>query len=190
MSERIYETILTTKNADGSAHIAPMGLRLRDPLLLLAPFKPSRTLNNLLRDRVAVINTTDDMRVYAGCLTGRYDWPLTASTKIDGLRLVDALAHREIRLVKHTDDDLRPQLLCEAIHEETHRPFGGYNRAQAAVLELAILVSRLGMLPAEKIDKELEYLQIAMDKTAGGEEWQAWQWLIERVAAHRAQACA
>ena len=190
MSERIHETILTTKNADGSPHIAPMGLRLRTPLLLLAPFKPSRTLDNLLRDKVATINSTDDVRVYAGCLTGRYDWPLTACTEIDGLRLADALYHREIRLVKIEDDDQRPRLFCEIVHEQAHRPFYGYNRAQAAVLELAILVSRLGMLPMEKIDKEVEYLRIAIDKTAGNEEREAWGWLMDRVVQHRSQACA
>ena len=190
MSERIHETILITRNGDGTPHIAPMGLRQRGPLLLLAPFKPSRTLDNLLRDQVAVVNTTDDVRVYAGCLTGRHDWPLTACTRIDGLRLADALYHREIRLAEIEEDQQRPRLLCDVVYEKTHRPYRGYNRAQGAVLELAILVSRLGMLPMETIDNEIKYLRIAMDKTAGDEEWEAWQWLMERVAAHRAQACA
>jgi hypothetical protein len=69
--------------------------------------------------------------------------------------------------------------------EKTHRPFRGFNRAQGAVLECAILVSRLHMLPAEKIDAELAYLQIAIDKTAGAEEREAWSWLLERIAAFR-----
>ena len=60
------------------------------------------------------------------------------------------------------------------------------NRARAAVLELAILVSRLHMLPKEKIDAEIAYLTIAIDKTSGPDERQAWDWLMERVNKHRA----
>ena len=47
------------------------------------------------------------------------------------------------------------------------RPSGGFNRAQAAVLEGAVLVSRLHLLPPEKIDGGMDYLQIAIDKTPG-----------------------
>ena len=57
----------------------------------------------------------------------------------------------------------------------------GFNRAQAAVVEAAILVSRLHMLPEQKIRSELEYLGIAIKKTAGEKERTAWQWLMEKV---------
>ena len=63
----------------------------------------------------------------------------------------------------------------------THAPFRGLNRAKAAVLEAAILVSRLSMLPREKIDGEIAYLRIAIDKTAGPEEREAWDWLMDAV---------
>jgi hypothetical protein len=59
----------------------------------------------------------------------------------------------------------------------------GFNRAQAAVVEAAILVSRLEMLPREKIKQEIAYLQIAVSKTAGAAEEEAWQWLMESIAA-------
>lgn len=185
MSERIHEILLTTRNADGSAHIAPMGLRQRGELWLLAPFRPSRTLDNLLRDGHASVNSTDDVRLYAGALTGHRDWPVTACDVIDGYRLRDALAHRELAVERIDDDDVRPQLLCRCVHEATHRTFSGYNRAQSAVLELAILVSRLDRLPQGKIDAEIAYLEIAIDKTAGDEERTAWDWLMARVTAHR-----
>jgi hypothetical protein len=190
MSERIHEILLITRNADDGPHIAPMGLRRQGALWLLAPFRPSRTLENLQRDGVASVNTTDDVRIYAGCLSGHHDWPLSPCRHIDGLRLQDALAHRELRVVQIKDDPQRPQILCEQLGEFNHRPFQGYNRAQAAVLELAILVSRLHMLPKEKIDAELAYLQIAIDKTAGAAELEAWEWLMQRLRAHRGRDCA
>jgi hypothetical protein len=71
------------------------------------------------------------------------------------------------------------------VHTAQHCPFVGFNRAQAAVVEGAILVSRLRMLPAAKVQAEMDYLQIAIDKTAGPAEREAWQWLAEAVARHR-----
>lgn len=190
MSERIHEVIVITRNPDGSAHLAPMGVRQRDTGWLIAPFKPSRTLENLLREGVASINTTDDVRVYAGCLTRRPEWPMVDCEQISGLRLRNALSHREVRVRQVSEDPHRPELLCETLYQSTHRPFNGYNRAQAAVIELAILVSRLQMLSAGKIDSEIAYLEIAIDKTAGSEEREAWDWLMQRVQEFRKRQCA
>lgn len=190
MSERIHEILVLTRNADGTPHIAPMGLRMRDGLSLIAPFRPSRTFDNLQREGCASINTTDDVRVYAGCLSGRRDWPVTSCSVIRGFRLDHAISHSEVEVERTEQDEQRPRFFCRTVHSANHRPFHGYNRAQAAVLELAILVSRLGMLTAEKIDAEIAYLKIAMDKTAGAEESEAWEWLMQRVASHRARDCA
>ena len=60
----------------------------------------------------------------------------------------------------------------------------GLNRAQAAVVEGAVLVSRLHMLAPEKIDAELAYLRIAIDKTAGPSELEAWGWLDSALRQH------
>ena len=180
----IYETIVTTLNADDSTQIAPMGLRKVDDRYLIAPFKPSTTLDNLQRSGVAVVNLTDDVRVYAGCLTGRYDWPLKPAEQVPGRYLESALTHLELSVDQVEDDELRPQFYCRLEHEGMHGPFRGFNRAQVAVLEAAILVSRLDRLPREKITAELEYLQIAVDKTAGQREQQAWDWLMERINSH------
>lgn len=190
MSERIHEVILITRNFDGSPHMAPMGIRQRGSRCLIAPFRPSRTLDNLVRDGVASINTTDDVRIYAGCLTQYYDWPLVECERIAGLRLRDALSHEEIHVQQIKEDAQRPEIYCEPIHQVNHRPFNGYNRAQAAVLELAILVSRLHLLRPEKLANEIAYLQIAIDKTAGSEEQEAWDWLMRKVRDFRKRNCA
>ena len=190
MSEPIHEILLATRNSDGTPHIAPMGLRVRDGLCLIAPFRPSRTLENLSRTGCASINTTDDVRVYAGCLSGRRNWPFQPCKSIAAPRLCNALSHREIEVEEIEEDAQRPRFFCKVRLSENHRPFLGYNRAQAAVLELAILVSRLGMLSSKKIDSEIAYLKIAVDKTAGEQEREAWQWLMQRVDAHRARDCA
>ena len=185
----IRETIITSCDADGNVHVAPMGATVTETGYILAPFRPSRTLDNLLATRCAVINFADDVRVFAGCVTGRKrDWPTVPAERIRGAVLAGALAHEEVEVVAVEDDGMRPRLACRPVHLATHRPFRGFNRAQAAVVEGAILVSRLHLLPSEKIDREIEYLSIAIDKTASAIEMEAWGWLLDRIAQHRTQA--
>ena len=77
----IQETIVTTQNSSGVAHIAPMGIHVNGDDFIILPFRPSTTLNNLLESKTAVLNYCDDVRVFAGCLTGRRDWPLKVGGK-------------------------------------------------------------------------------------------------------------
>lgn len=127
------------------------------------------------------MNFTDDVRIFAGCLTGRKQWPLTDEDTVNGKRLQAALAHKELRLQEYQDDEVRPRLLCSVEHAAVHAPFDGFNRAQFSVLEAAILVSRLERLEWPRIRAELDYLQIGLDKTAGPAELEAWDWLMQRV---------
>lgn len=182
----IFETIITTLDDKGNIHTTPFGIRKEDGYVIISPYKPSTTLQNILATQHAVLNLTDDVRVFAGALTGRQPWNLIATKDIKGFRLENCLAHQELKLVKVEDDDVRPKLYLEVIHEEQHQPFAGFNRAQAAVIELAVLVSRLTRLPMEKITQDIEYLRIAVDKTAGPREYEAWEWLIEAVSNHQA----
>jgi uncharacterized protein len=181
----IRECIVTTVDADGRVHIAPLGIIEEGEGWVIAPFHPSKTLDNLSAVPYAVANYTDDMRIFAGCLTGRKDWPVTPVQDSPVPRLQAALSHSLLKVVSMTDDGLRPRFFCKVVSERVHAPFTGLNRAKAAVLELAILVSRLHMLPMEKIDTELGYLSIAMEKTAGENERLAWSWLMQRLEEHR-----
>ncbi|MGZ8160044.1 MAG: DUF447 domain-containing protein [Methylobacter sp.] len=186
----IQETIVITQNSSGRPHIAPMGVHLsaevQDEFIIL-PFRPSTTLNNLLENKTAVINYCDDVRVFAGCLTGRRDWPLKPAEKINGQVLNCVLAHTEVELVRVEDDETRPKLFCKAVHTVNHAPFRGFNRAQYSVLEAAILISRLNMIPLEKIQAEIDYLRIGLEKTAGDRELEAWGWLMAVIENHIAK---
>ncbi|MCC7250349.1 DUF447 domain-containing protein [Hyphomicrobium sp.] len=182
---RIVETIVTTTDATGAAHIAPLGLIEDGDGWIIAPFKPSRTLDNLKANPYAVASHTGDVRVFAGCVTGRRDWPTVPADVVSGVRLEDAVSHWELAVERVTDDAQRPRFHCRIVHTASHAVWSGYNRAEAAVLELAVLTTRLSMLPPEKIDAELEYLKIAISKTAGPRELEAWGWLMERVSSFR-----
>lgn len=190
MNDVIFENVVTTVDTRGRPHVAPMGVRYQGEGVVLMPFKPSTTHDNIIATGHAVLNILTDTRVFAGCVTGRKDWPVVPTQAVPGVRLACALSHLELRLIKASDDAQRPVLSMARVREVSHAPFVGFNRAQSAIIEGAILVSRLRMLVPAKVDAEMAYLQIAIDKTAGPEEREAWAWLIEAVARHRAAAAA
>lgn len=180
----IRETIVITSDHDGRAHIAPIGLIAEGDDWIIAPFRPSTTLDNLEAVPFATASHTDDVRVFAGCLTGRRDWPTVAADEVPVHRLAGALTHMELAVTSATADPQRPRFRCRVARTVQHAPFQGFNRGQAAVVEGAILVSRLHMLPRERIERELAILQSAVDKTAGPRELEAWGWLMDKVRFH------
>ena len=116
----IYETIVSTVNEQGDVHVTPFGIRMQDDLVVISPYKPSSTLQNILRSGHAVLNLTDDVRVFAGALLERQVWSLLPAEKIAGYRLADTLAHKELKLVRVEDDLVRPQLFLEVVHTVQH----------------------------------------------------------------------
>jgi hypothetical protein len=176
----IRETIVTTVDKSGVVHIAPLGIIADGEHWIVAPFRPSRTLDNLLEVPHAVASHVDDVRVFAGCLTGRRDWP-TVATESAVPRLEAAIAHWELAVEGVSENEQRPRFRTRIVRAVSHAPFSGFNRAQAAVIELAILSSRLDFLSREKVASELAYLTIAIGKTAGPRETEAWGWLIQKL---------
>jgi uncharacterized protein len=164
----IRETIVTTISPQGRVHLAPIGIIAEGADWIIAPFRPSMTLDNLRAVPFAVANYTDDVRIFAGCLTGREA----------------ALAHAELSVAQVTEDEQRPRFRCRVVRTASHAPFEGLNRAKAAVVEAAILISRLEFLPRDKIERELAYLEAAVQKTAGPAEQEAWGWLMDKVRLH------
>jgi len=179
----IRESILVSLGPDGRPHLAPLGLHERGEELVIAPFRPSATLANLERTPFATACYTADVRVFAGCVTGRRrEWPLLPAERISGFRLADCLAHEELEVIAVEPDDLRPRFRCRILHGRTHAPFTGFNRARFAVIEAAILLSRRHLLPEAEIEEGLARLAVLVDKTAGDAEREAWAWLVEAWA--------
>ena len=181
----IWETVVTTRSSGGRVHVAPMGIReSAEGRVVLAPFRPSTTLENVLATRV---RRRELHRRRAGHrrLPDRPArladaWPASASSASA------STAHSPIASSRWRGSTRTASArACTATSSSpaNHRPFRGFNRAQAAVVEAAILVSRLHMLPPEKIDTEMKYLAIAIEKTAGPTEREAWSWLVERIDA-------
>jgi len=179
----IRECIVTTLNAEGKPHLAPLGLIEDGEYWIVAPFRPSTTLDNLTSNPRATASFTDEAEVFAGFVTGSRNWPLADVANWPAPRLASALAHAELEIAHVEEDGERPRFYCAVRRVESHRPFLGMNRAKAAVLEAAILSTRLHILPREKIEREIEYLKIAIDKTAGASERAAWERVMAKIGA-------
>jgi hypothetical protein len=92
------------------------------------------------------------------------------------------LSHLELVVISVREHELRPRFVCRVAHRASHGPFEGFNRAQAAVIEAAVLVSRLHLLPRAEVEAELARHEITISKTAGHIEAEAWSWLKDKAA--------
>ncbi|KQP51380.1 DUF447 domain-containing protein [Methylobacterium sp. Leaf108] len=179
----ILETVVTTRSAEGDVHLVPFGLIEDGGEWILAPFRPSPTILNLEANPVFAASSPRDIRVIAGAVTGRREWATLPCAVIPGVRLAESFGHAEFEVVAVEENETRPRYRGRMVHRESHTPFIGYNRAQGAVLEAAILSTRLTMLEPEKILTEMAYHAIAISKTAGPAEREAWSWIEDKVAA-------
>ncbi len=100
----IYETIISTVDAADQAHVAPFGIQKQGDLIVISPYRPSTTLDNILATKTAVMNLTDDVRVFAGAVARIHAHELTPATQVQGYRLLNTLSHQELTLVEVVDD--------------------------------------------------------------------------------------
>ena len=183
----IHEVIVTTISNEDIVHIAPMGIRFIDKQVVISPFKPSTTLNNITENNIATINFIDDVRVFAGIVSRhKKDWELSARTDLEivpNLTLTNTFYNVVVN--EYQEDDKRPNIICDIKNSAVIKPFLGFNRAQFSVIEAAVLLSRLGMISMDKIDREIEYLKIGIDKTAGPHELEAWGWIQDKILSYK-----
>jgi len=177
----IRESIVITTDLKNKPHVAPMGITFKKSKLIISPFIPSKTYINLKENSYAVINFTDDLNIFVDALLGKKKFNIEPTKKIKGFYLRNTLSYLEVKVIKFIDNKIRPKFECKILNKASLGSFKGFNRAQLSVIEAAILVSRLNILPESKIRRELNYLKIAIDKTAGKKEKTAWKKLIKKI---------
>jgi len=188
----ILEGIVTTTNADGSPNVAPMGPRVEGEefdTLLLKPFQTSTTYRNLKRQPVGVFHVVDDARLLARAAIGCWDeMPETfPAEKVSGAILKSACRWYEFEVENLDDSEQRANILVRVVHAGRLKDFFGWNRAKHAVLEAAILATRVFLLSEEEIKSQMEALRIIVEKTAGEAETEAFAILEEYVEKHYAE---
>ena len=177
----ILEGLVTTLNADGSPHLAPMGPRVNAEFtrFLLRPFPTSQTYRNLLAQGEGVLHVTDDASLIARAALGAVSPlpALKAADRVKGFVLDDCCRHYEfvVRSLDATGE--RVHIEAEVVHAVRHRDFWGFNRAKHAIIEAAILATRLHILPRSEVEAEFRKLRVIVDKTGGPAELEAMTFL-------------
>jgi len=179
----IIETIVTTVAQDGGVNVAPMGVEWADELIVLKPFLETATYRNVSATGAAVVNLTDDVRVFARAAISNPSYPTEPAAVVRGVVLADCCTWRELEVRSIDRTPPRSRIETTVVHRGAHREFVGFNRACHAVLETAIYATRLHMLPREFVESELTRLQTIVDKTAGPRELEAMAILAEYIRA-------
>ena len=171
---------MTTLGDDGAANIAPMGPRVDRNFgkFTLRPFTSSTTYRNLKRSGQGVFHVVDDVELLARAAVGALEAPPTrAAEKVAGVILQDACRWYELVVEDLDDSSERTTICCRAVARGTNRDFFGFNRAKHAVVEAAILATRIGILPADEIRRDMDRLAVIVEKTAGSQERRAFDFL-------------
>ena len=177
----IVESIVTTVAPDGAVNIAPMGVEWGDETVVLKPFLETTTWRNVSANSVAVLNLTDDVYIFAAGAIGTPSFPTVPAKVVKGVVLEAACSWRELEVAEADARPPRARLTMRVVHHGTRREFVGFNRARHAVLEAAILCTRLHLLPRAEIEADFARLRIPVEKTAGPREWEAWRLLEDHL---------
>lgn len=177
----IIETIVTSTAPDGTINFAPMGVEWQDDALVLKPFLETTTFRNVGAGRVAVVNLTDDVMLFARAALSDPQFPSFPAAVVRGVVLEAACSWREVEVVGVDDTPPRSRIETRVVHRGFRREFIGFNRARHAVLEATILATRTHLVPMEQIREEVARLQVIVDKTAGPREQEAMAFVTEYV---------
>jgi hypothetical protein len=176
----IVETVTTTINPDGTVNCAAMGVEWEDEIIVIKPYRSTRTLRNLQATGAAVVNLTDDILLFTQAALADPRPPTRPAAAIDGAVLADVCSWREVTVEAIDATGPRARVTTRVVRRGVGREFLGFNRARHAVLEASIIASRARRLPAAEIRAELVRLQVVVDKTAGPREREA----MELVRGH------
>jgi uncharacterized protein len=179
----IVETVTTTINPDGTVNCAAMGVEWGDEVIVIKPYRSTRTLRNLQARGAAVVNLTDDILLFTEAALGDPQPPTRPTAMIDGAVLADACSWREVTVEAIEVTGQRARVTTRVVGRGVGREFLGFNRARHAVLEASIIASRARRLPAAEVRAELERLQVLVDKTAGPREREAMELVRRHVRA-------
>lgn len=181
----ILEAIVTTTSLDGSINVAPMGPHFNIPpgeaieTFELRPFTTSQTFQNVKANGCGVMHVTDDALLFARAAIHKFEnQPKTTPAKhIGGAILTDCCRWYEFKTQFVETSGSRATVQCQIVDRGRKRDFFGFNRAKHAVIEAAILATRIDFIPVEAIRQQMKPLRIVVDKTGGADERLAFELL-------------
>jgi hypothetical protein len=181
----ILEGLVSTLNVDGSLHLAPMGPTVDQQAgrFLLKPFATSRSGQNLRRHPEGVLHISDNALLFARAAIGAIITPPAhrPAERIRGWVLPEACRWYEFRILSIDKSAERIVMTADIVSEGRGQEWFGFNRARHAVLEAAILATRLDFLPLDQVAADFARYEVIVAKTGGPAEMEAMGLLIDHL---------
>jgi hypothetical protein len=169
----IIETIFSTLDEGGNPNFAPMGLVWGEETITVLPFRNTRTYQNLADTGYGVANLSDDVLAYVRCGLYKEVLPNFPAKIVPGAVFESTCSWRELEVVSKGGSEERAELKCRVVHRGRQKDFLGFCRAGNAVIEAAILATRLAIYDRKMVDEKLMYYMKIVDKTGDSVEKQA-----------------
>jgi hypothetical protein len=169
----IIETIFSTLDVDGKPNFAPMGLVLKGDAVAVRPYRNTRTCGNITFTGRGVANVTDDVLAFVQSCFYDAVLPYFPAEKIHGAVFERACSWMELEVVSGSGDDIRAEFDCRIVHTGRRKDYAGFCRAGGAVIEAAILATRIDLKDLETVMEELNRYQTIVEKTGSDREEEA-----------------
>ncbi len=162
----IVEVVASTVDREGRPNAAPMGVTVEGGLMVLRPFKTSRTYRNLASTMEVVLNVTDDPAIFAITALKLEEPKLIfeEARTVKPPRIKGAQAYVEAKVTHLAEDNDRARVECKPIHVEANLIYpSAYCRAKPAVIEALIHATRVKEFTAKGLKNKAETLLELVD---------------------------
>jgi len=151
-----HEAIVITLNEDGTPNPAPMGIDLVEAsndaeLILIRPYRNSRTLKNILNNGKASIIITHDYRLFLKALYSREDMSYGRGVKLDVPIVIKGVDYVLECLVRNAEinDDVASVLLEVVNVIQGEGSVLSYSRANSSMIEALVYLTKVSALCAD-----------------------------------------
>ena len=177
----IIETIFSTLDEAGSPNFAPMGVAWGGDYLTVRPYRSTHTCRNLLSNGYGVVNLSDDVLAYVRCGLYHEVLPHFPAKSVPGVVFQETCSWREIEVISRSGSDERAELRCRVLHAGRQKDFLGFCRSGSAVIEAAILATRLDRCDLRTTAEKLDHYGEIVEKTGDEPEKQAFRLIRDYV---------
>lgn len=175
----IIESIVSTVDQEKKVNLAPMGVLWGEEVLVIKPYKDTTTYRNLIATKEGVVNVTDNVLIFAKSALSDVQFPHFPASHVEGVVLEDACYYYEVVASKIDVAEERAEISCEVVGRGWLRDFLGFNRGKNAVIEAAILATRLRFYERQEVLAKFQCYEEIVAKTGGKQEMEAMRYLMD-----------
>ena len=177
----IVETIVSTLDETGRPNFAPIGIVWDAEYVTVRPYRDTSTCRNLLATGYGVVNISDDVLAYVQCCLSNAVLPHFPARVVPGIVFDGCCSWREIEVTARNGSEERAELRCRVLYEGRRKDFLGFCRGANAVIEAAILATRLQWCDRNALMQEMARYRTVVEKTGDAAQKRAFQIIDDYV---------